>query len=172
MSTPVLESCWSPCIWASTVKSGSRAVAVYTIAMGLILITFIAYQMAGGDSTQLWNPLFEADVRGSLQVFGIIFIVILVTLIVSSVLMVIGINIWMRGLMLPWLITMALIILFQFVFGLWLIGGYYIYLDATFAALLDFLWMSYNIYCWLCVLSQYQIILQMQSPNIEILVEY
>ncbi|KPJ13906.1 hypothetical protein RR48_08720 [Papilio machaon] len=169
---PVLDSCWSPCIWSSTVKSGSRAVAVYTAAMSLILITFIAYQMGGGDSTQLWNPLFEADVRGSLQVFGIIFIVILTTLIVSSILMVIGINIWMRGFILPWLLTMGLIIMFQFVFGLWLLGGYYIYLDATFAALVDFLWMAYNIYCWLCVFSQYQIILDMQSPNIEMLVEY
>ncbi|XP_038207473.1 uncharacterized protein LOC119829145 [Zerene cesonia] len=108
----------------------------------------------------------------ALQVFGIIFIVILATLIVSSILMVIGMNIWMRGLMLPWMITMGLIILFQIIFSLWLIGGYYIYLDATFAALLNFLWVSYNIYCWLCVLSQYQIILEMQSPNIEILVEY
>ncbi|CAK1593719.1 unnamed protein product [Parnassius mnemosyne] len=169
---PLLESCWSPCIWSSTVKSGSRAVAVYTAAMSLILIIFIAYQMDGGDSTQLWNPLFEADVRGSLQVFGIIFILILIILIISSVLMVIGVNIWMRGYILPWLITMGIIILFQFVFGLWLLGGYYIYLDATFAALVDFLWMAYNIYCWLCVQSQYQIILEMQSPNIEILVEY
>ncbi|XP_026761512.2 uncharacterized protein LOC113520384 [Galleria mellonella] len=169
---PLLESCWSPCIWSSDVKTGSRAVAVYTAAMSVILITFIAYQMDGGDSTQLWNPLFEADVRESLQIFGIIFIIIFVAFIVSSVLMVIGINIWMRGMMLPWMIIMGLIISFQLIFGLWLLGGYYIYLDATFAALIDFVWMAYNIYCWLCVFSQYQIILEMQSPNIEILVEY
>ncbi|CAK1545611.1 unnamed protein product [Leptosia nina] len=169
---PVLQSCWSPCIWSSNVKMGSRVVAAYTAAMSIVLITFIAYQMGGGDSTQLWNPLFEADVRGSLQVFGIIFIVILLTLIVSSVLMVVGMNVWMRGLMLPWLFTMGLIIAFQLIFSLWLLGGYYIYLEATYAALLNFLWLAYNIYCWLCVFSQYQIILEMQSPNIEILVEY
>ncbi|XP_061729466.1 uncharacterized protein LOC133534390 [Cydia pomonella] len=167
----VLESCWSPCIWSSNVKTGSRAVAVYTAAMSVVLITFISYQLAGGDSTQLWNPLFEADVRGSMKVFGGIFICILGLLIISSIWMVIGINIWMRGLILPWLIIMGLIICFQFIFGLWLIGGYYIYLDATFAALVDFLFMAYNIYCWLCVFSQYQIILEMQSPNIEMLIE-
>lgn len=169
---PVLESCWSPCIWSSDVKTGSRAVAVYSAAMSLVLIVFIAYQMEGGDSTQLWNPLFEADIRGSLQVFGAIFIVILILFIISSALMVFGISMWLRGFMLPWLIIMAFIIIFQMMFGLWLIGGYYIYLDATFAAFINFLWMGYNIYCWLCVLSQYQIILEMQSPNIEILVEY
>ncbi|CAF4842019.1 unnamed protein product [Pieris macdunnoughi] len=169
---PLLESCWSPCIWSSNVKAGSNAVAIYTAAMSIVLITFIGYQMAGGDSTQIWNPLFEADVRGSLQVFGIIFIIILFGLFISSILMVIGMNIWMRGLMLPWMLTMGLIITFQCVFSLWLIGGYYIYLEATFAALLNFLWLGYNIYCWLCVFSQYQVILEMQSPNIEILVEY
>ncbi|XP_073959527.1 uncharacterized protein [Choristoneura fumiferana] len=167
----VLESCWSPCIWSSNVKSGSRAVAAYTAAMSVVIITFISYQLAGGDSSQLWNPLFETDVRGSMKVFGGIFIFIFILLIISSVCMVIGINIWMRGLILPWLGLMGLIILFQLIFGLWLIGGYYIYLDATFAALVDFLFMAYNMYCWLCVLSQYQIILEMQSPNIEMLIE-
>ncbi|CAG9112518.1 unnamed protein product [Plutella xylostella] len=127
---PVLESCWSPCIWSSDVKSGSKAVAMYTIALSVVLITFISYQMAGGDSTQIWNPLFEADVRVSLQVFGSIFIIILLLLAIFSVLMVIGLNIWMRGFILPWLMTFGLIIVFQLIFGLWLIGGYYIYEEA------------------------------------------
>lgn len=58
-----LDSCWSPCIWTDNIKTGSKVIAVYTGGMSIVLATFIAYQMDGGDSTQLYNPLFEADVR-------------------------------------------------------------------------------------------------------------
>ncbi|XP_077300344.1 uncharacterized protein LOC143921092 [Arctopsyche grandis] len=166
---PVLESCWSPCIWSNNVKAGSRAVAGYSMALSVVLITFVAFMMDGGDSTQLYNPLFEADVRGSLQVVGGIFIFFLVCLFFSSILMVVGINKMNRGMMLPWMILMFFVILLQLVFGLWLLGGYYIYLESVTAALVDWIWMSYNLYCWLCVYSQYQIIEEMQSPNIELL---
>ena len=36
-------------------------------------------------------------------------------------------------------------------FGLWLLFGYYIYLEMVFVALCDFIWMSLNIYCILVV---------------------
>ncbi|XP_026461751.1 uncharacterized protein LOC113363464 [Ctenocephalides felis] len=166
---PVLESCWSPCIWSNTVRSGSYAVAVYTAAFSIVLVTMISYMIAGGDSTQLYSPLFETDVRYSMQVVGGFFIFYLLLLLLFSGLLVIGIRKGNRGLMLPWMTSFALIIAFQLIFGLWLLGGYYIYLDSVYATLIDWIWMAYNIYCWLCVYSQYQIFKAMQSPNIELL---
>lgn len=165
----MLQTCWSPCIWNSNVKTGSRAVAFYTASFSVVLITLIAYMMNGGESTQLYSPLFEADVRGSMQAWGGFFIFYLLLLIAFSILMVFGIAKTNRGMMIPWLGCMSIVILFQLVFGLWLLGGYYIYLQSVIAALADWIWMAYNIYCWLCVYSQYQIFEEMQSPNIELL---
>ncbi|XP_053975579.1 uncharacterized protein LOC128891389 [Hylaeus anthracinus] len=165
----ILKSCWSPFIWANDVKTGSKAIAFYTIAISIIHVTLISYQLNGGDSTQLYNPLFEADVRMSMQVVGAFFILYFTLLIISALLMVYGIKEGIRGWLLPWLILWFVACLFQLVFGLWLVGGYYIYLDATFAAMCIWLWMAYNIYCWFVVLSMYKVFEELQSPNIELL---
>ncbi|XP_078048014.1 septate junction component pasiflora 1 isoform X3 [Augochlora pura] len=165
----VLESCWSPFVWTNSVKTGCKAIAFYTIAICIILITLVSYQLQGGDSSQLYNPLFEADVRGSMQVVGGFFIAYFVLLIISSILMVHGVRERIRGWLLPWLILWFIACTFELVFGLWLVGGYYIYLEAAFAAMCLWLWMSYNVYCWFVVLSMYKIFEKLQSPNIELL---
>lgn len=109
--------------------------------------------MNGGDSTQLYNPLFEADIRGckykkyvlcinrkevltkrllllsAMQVVGSCLIVYFLLLIISAALMIYGIREGVRGWLLPWLILWFIIILFLLVFGLWLLGGYYIYVS-------------------------------------------
>ncbi|CAH0562381.1 unnamed protein product [Brassicogethes aeneus] len=165
----LLDSCWSPCIWTDNLKSGCRAIAFYTVAMSIVLCTFIVFDMCGGDSTQLYNPLFEADVRYSMQVVGSLLIIYFILLSAFAILLCFGLGKMNRGMMLPWLITFGIACLFQLIFGLWLIGGYYIYLDAVLYAFIDWGWMAYNIYCWLVVYSQYQVFTKMQSPNIELL---
>ncbi|KAL6438914.1 hypothetical protein ACFW04_003754 [Cataglyphis niger] len=104
-----------------------------------------------------------------MQVAGGCLITYLLLLMISALLMVYGIKEGVRGWLLPWLFGWFLVCLFQLIFGLWLLGGYYIYLDSVFATLCNWLWMSYNIYCWLVVLSMYKIFAKLQSPNIELL---
>ncbi|XP_016951436.1 uncharacterized protein LOC108025449 [Drosophila biarmipes] len=165
----VLDSCWSPIIWSDNVRTGSYAVAGYTAALSAVMITLISYMLAGGESAQLYSPLFETDIRSSMPIAGGFFIIYFLLIILASYLVYYGIKISTRGWLLPWLGLIGLAILFQFCWSLWLIGGYYIYLEQTLSALLNFVWVAYNIYCWLVVFSQYQIFLKIQNPNIELL---
>ena len=54
-----LKSCWSPCFWHGNVKDGAYAIGGYTITMSICIITYIAYLLAGGDTSMLWLPFFE-----------------------------------------------------------------------------------------------------------------
>lgn len=142
--------------------------------------------MAGGDSTQvssskitcwfwlilwilfsqLYSPLFETDVRDTMQYWGSIYVVYLLGLIISSFLIHLGIKTFTRGWLLPWLIQMFIIIIFQFLWGIWQLYGYYIYVSfnwrfsddlnkfkflvifqliQTFYCLVNWLWMGFNV---------------------------
>lgn len=65
----------------------------------------------------------------AMQVIGGLLIVFFIQMIVSAILLIVGINKFIRGLMVPWLLSFGIAILFQLVFGLWLLGGYYIYVS-------------------------------------------
>ncbi|KAG8227959.1 hypothetical protein J437_LFUL007510 [Ladona fulva] len=166
---PLLESCWCPCIWNNDLKTGTKAIAGYTLAASAVIITHTSFVMSGGESSQFYLPLFETDVRDTTQGVGGFLIFYFLLLICFAALLVYGVNKCIRGYLIPWLISFGIVILFQLVFGLWLIGGYYIYLQSVLVALIDWLWMSYNIYCWLVVYSEYQFLYDIQSPNIELL---
>ena len=84
-----------------------------------------------------------------------------------SILLLIGVRTNIRGLFLPWIVAMYIVVLFQAMFGLWLIFGYYIYLEVVFAALCDWVWMGLHIYCIEVVRSHLMDVKRQQSPDIE-----
>lgn len=65
----------------------------------------------------------------AMQVIGGLILFYFLCLIGSSVVLVMSLNKMNRGMMLPWLLLFGLAILFQLTFGLWLLGGYYIYVS-------------------------------------------
>ena len=108
----------------------------------------------------------------SIQHAGRFCIIMFTLLIVFSALLIVGIKKDVRGLMLPWMVQMVVVLLGQAMYGMWLIFGYYIYLEGVFAALVDFAWLGYNIYCWWVVRNHYRNVKWFQSPDIEVLEEY
>merc|ERR1712150_24321 len=164
-----LKSCWSPCFWHGNVKDGSIAIAVYTMTMSICLITYTVCILSGGDSSQLYLPFFETGVGDSVQGTGIFVILYFIILFVLSGLLLLGIRSDIRGFMLPWVYTMYIALLFQAMFGLWLVFGYYIYLETVFVALCCWTWMAFNYYCVLVVRSHLRNVKFFQSPDIEYL---
>ena len=103
---------------------------------------------------------------GTLQGSGGFAIFYFIILMVLGVILILGVRNDIRGLVIPWVYAMYVIILFQAMFGLWLLFGYYIYLDLVFSALCDFTWMALNYYCILVVKSHLRNLKKEQAPEI------
>jgi hypothetical protein len=106
---------------------------------------------------------------GTVQGSGGFVIFFFVVLLLLSIGLIIGVQSEIRGFMMPWVYAMYIAILFQAMFGLWLIFGYYIYLETVFVALCDMTWMLFNVYCVLVVKSHLRNVKFYQSPDIEYL---
>jgi len=170
-----LKSCWSPCYWYGDVKSGSVAISVYSYVMSILMIVYTINVMTGGDSSQLWLPFFETSLKDSTGLGGPgttigsggFVIIYFLFLLLASFLLFYGVRRDVRGFMLPWMILMWVAIVFQATFGLWLIFGYYIYLEVIMAAMCDWIWMAFNAYCFFVVRSHYRNVKRKQLPDIE-----
>ena len=103
---------------------------------------------------------------GTLEGSGGFTIFFLLVLMVLGVLMLLGVRSDIRGIIMPWIYAMYVVILFQAMFGLWLLFGYYIYLELVFSALCDFTWMGFNYYCVLVVKSHLRNLKKEQAPEI------
>jgi len=71
-----------------------------------------------------------------------------------------------RGMIIPWLIWMGVVVFYQICYGINLLWAYYIYLESVLAVLICWMRMGYNIYCALCIYTQYQVIREKQSPQL------
>lgn len=95
--------------------------------------------------------VFDYNVFGflAMQVVGGFIILFFILLIASSVVLVMALTKMNRGMMLPWMILFGLAILFQLIFGLWLLGGYYIYVSngSGYVAFYDSHVFSWNLSC-------------------------
>ena len=118
-----------------------------------------------GFIRNLWYLLSDLK-SGTLQGSGGFAIFYFIILMVLGVLLILGVRNDIRGLVIPWVYAMYVIILFQAMFGLWLLFGYYIYLDLVFSALCDFTWMALNYYCILVVKSHLRNLKKEQAPEI------
>jgi len=108
-----LTTCWTPFFWHNNIRDGALAAAAYSALFCLFVLTYTTYVMSGGDSSELWSPFFETNLRSSLTGWGTFTLVYFLLMAAATFLLVMGILRDVRGLMLPWLFMMGLVVLFQ-----------------------------------------------------------
>ncbi|XP_037070822.1 uncharacterized protein LOC119091984 [Pollicipes pollicipes] len=164
----IIKSCWAPWMFYDNTRQGSHAVAAYTVVMSIVAIIFFTYQIAGGDSSQFYLPLFESNKGSSTTTWGLLLVLLYVIFAALSILMSSGVKRELRFMVLPWIIYNFLYLLLLLVYGTWLVYTYYSLLWSVMACMIIYLLAALHFYLHLCVYSQYQLIKFSQMPIIEV----
>lgn len=136
----ILHSC---CCWKS-VRRGSFASGIFTLGFYTVVLTAGAFHI----NTVLHSPV--------LFVFSLFMLIISGFCVISSVLLLVGLCADNRLMLLPWIVSISMTTVLDLVLSFYLISESQIDPLLMFLFALDFLICCLNVYCLLCVVSQYQ----------------
>ncbi|XP_024215693.2 uncharacterized protein [Halyomorpha halys] len=157
----ILQSC---CCWRS-VRKGSYASAAYTTAyftvtlvvMGKFLHQERHYWM-GNVTAPLSESMLEETISPTTMVFNLIILACSSLGIVTSAILTYGLYCDNKILLIPWILTVMVTSMVDLAHSFFLFTTEKMKFEPTTAILftIDFFLLSLNVYCLLCVVSQYQ----------------
>ncbi|XP_064483044.1 uncharacterized protein LOC135395887 [Ornithodoros turicata] len=136
----LLRSC---CCWKS-VRNGSFASAIYTLVFYTILVAAGMCHM---------SSVLQSSVRFTLGLFLLTFSGLSA---ISSIVLLVGLFLDNRILLIPWLTIVSMTTLLDIVLSLYLITDLPVNPFVITMYIIDYILCAVNVYCILCVLSQYQ----------------
>ncbi|XP_055912792.1 uncharacterized protein LOC129946577 [Eupeodes corollae] len=158
----ILHSC---CFW-KTVRKGSYASAIYTLiyfgGSSFMLLQYIQEEqeyLTGKIKKPIGESILEqGDVSPTSVIFNIVFLVCSLCLVCSSILVILGIWKDRPQLLLPWTFFMFADIFIEFFHLVYLVKLKRLMFVPLVSVVLtlDFFILCLNVYCLLCVISQYQ----------------
>ncbi|XP_032309864.1 uncharacterized protein LOC6506639 isoform X4 [Drosophila ananassae] len=158
----ILESC---CFWKD-VRSGSFACAIYTLVyFGFSTLMFLFYLreeqefLLGQRPQPMGESLLEkGDVTIVTVIFNVLFLFCSMLMVLASVLLIVGLQQNKRQFLIPWICFMLGDLLIECFHLLHLTLSRRVIFDPIvgFIFTMDFFILCLNLYCLLCVISQYQ----------------
>ncbi|KAH8415523.1 hypothetical protein KR222_001802 [Zaprionus bogoriensis] len=158
----ILESC---CFWKN-VRKGSFACALYTLVyFGLSTLMFTVYLreeqefLLGQRAHPVGESILEkGDVTIVTVIFNVLFLFCSVLMVLSSLLLIVGLRHNKRQFLLPWIGLMLCDLLIECAHLVHLTLSRRVNFDPIvgFIFTIDFFILCLNVYCLLCVISQYQ----------------
>ncbi|KAH8239087.1 hypothetical protein KR032_000499 [Drosophila birchii] len=158
----ILESC---CFWKD-VRSGSFACAIYTLVyFGFSTLMFLFYLveeqefLLGRKAQPMGESLLEkGDVTVATVIFNVLFLFCSMLMVLSSILLILGLQQNRRLLLIPWILFMLGDLLIECFHLVHLTLSRRVIFDPIvgFIFTMDFFILCLNLYCLLCVISQYQ----------------
>ncbi|XP_017776144.1 PREDICTED: uncharacterized protein LOC108562358 isoform X1 [Nicrophorus vespilloides] len=159
---------WIPSLYSYSYISGIKFISFYTIVMSIIFMNFTMYYITRINSRRHYNPLYEVISRPTLNRIMDRILIFIFLLIVSSCYLIMGVNLKIRSLMIPWMVFFGFVVSFQLIILLWQLEFYFMGFHNLTGTLINFIWITKNIHCWIVVYSKFKFIGLIPTPNIEI----